>query len=338
MKGKLLIVEDEPIVALDLKQEVELLGCEVVGVAESADEALAAAGLCRPDLALMDVRIVGSVDGVQTARLLRSVYKVPAIFLTSYCDEDTLARAARELPYGYLTKPFQSRELKATLRMALHKAKVDAARRESHQELASTVEGMHEGVVMVSSEGTVRFMNAAAEALSGWSNKRAQNRPVREVLSLSDPRQRHLLLPCGQEPVAAVEEFGWTLSEKDGTARLVDVSIAPLGAPGGERQGYVITLRSAAERLRAQAIEETMGESHSFDQAPMGMVHLDAEGQIVRVNPALLRAAGVAAESLVGRTLTGLSMDPDPRIAKQLMATLMEGDTFMATARPGRIH
>src|ERR1039458_6826798 len=72
MKGKVLIVEDEPIVALDLKQELETLGCEVLGVAESADEALVAAGVHRPDLALMDVRIVGSVDGIQTAGLLRA--------------------------------------------------------------------------------------------------------------------------------------------------------------------------------------------------------------------------------------------------------------------------
>jgi len=79
VRGKLLIVEDEPIVALDLKQEVEQLGCEVVGVAESADEALVACGVSRPDLALMDVRIAGSVDGVQTARLLRAAYRIPVI-------------------------------------------------------------------------------------------------------------------------------------------------------------------------------------------------------------------------------------------------------------------
>ena len=115
MRGKVLIVEDEPIVALDLKQELEMLGCEVLGVAESADEALVAAGVHRPDLALMDVRIVGSVDGIQTAGLLRAAYQIPVVFLTSYSDETTIARAAREMPYGYLTKPFQSGELKATL-------------------------------------------------------------------------------------------------------------------------------------------------------------------------------------------------------------------------------
>ena len=93
MKAKLLIVEDEPVVALDLQQEVEQLGCEVVGLAESAEEALVAAEICRPELALMDVRIAGSMDGIQTARLLRAAYNVPVIFLTSYSDENTISRA-----------------------------------------------------------------------------------------------------------------------------------------------------------------------------------------------------------------------------------------------------
>jgi DNA-binding NarL/FixJ family response regulator len=95
MRGRVLIVEDEPIVALDLKQELEQLGCDVVGVAESAEEAMAAAELCRPDVALLDVRIIGSMDGIETAKMLRAKHQVPAVFLTSYSDESTISRAAR---------------------------------------------------------------------------------------------------------------------------------------------------------------------------------------------------------------------------------------------------
>lgn len=137
MKEKVLIVEDEPIVALDLQQEVEQLGYEVVGLAESADEALMAVEANRPDLALMDVRIVGSMDGIQTARLLRNMYQVPVIFLTSYSDETTIARAAREMPYGYLTKPFQRRELKAALRLGVHRTSSEA---EQHSAQAATAQ------------------------------------------------------------------------------------------------------------------------------------------------------------------------------------------------------
>ena len=80
MKGKVLIVEDEPIVALDLQQELEQLGSRWWDLAESADEALVAAELSRPDLALMDIRIVGSMDGIQAARLLRTLIMCQSSF------------------------------------------------------------------------------------------------------------------------------------------------------------------------------------------------------------------------------------------------------------------
>jgi len=333
MRGRLLIVEDEPIVALDLKQELESLGCEVVGVAESADEALAVAETMRPDLALMDVRIVGSMDGIQTARLLRSAYQVPAIFLTSYSDDTTIARAAREMPYGYLTKPFQSRELKASLQVALTKAREDATVRAEHQEISATVGGMRDGVVTVGLDGAVQYMNAAAEGLTGWPQEKARGRQLKEIVSLSDDRKRPMPALTGHAGAAEVEEFGWTLGQPGGASVLVDFSAAPLTDQAGQKTGTVVTLRNAGERLRSQAIEETLDESHSFDTAPMAMVQLDNEGRIVRVNKALLLESGVEAEHLLGRSLTGLSMDPDPRIAKQLMHKLLQGGTSVTTSR-----
>jgi len=332
MKGRLLIVEDEPIVALDLKQEVEQLGCEVLGVAESADEALVAAGVHQPDLALMDVRIVGSVDGIQTAGLLRAAYHIPVIFLTSYSDENTISRAAKEMPYGYLTKPFQSGELKATLQVALLKAKEDARLMAAHSKLQATVGGMHEGVLMLSINGRIEFMNPSAEALSGWTLAKAKGRPLSDVMNLADANQRAASPLNNHEDATSVEEFGWTLTQPNGAKLRVDLSVAPLASSAGVRKGFVLSFRNAAERMRSQAIEETLDEAHT------AMVQLDGNGCIVRVNQALQRESGVPAESLIGRSLTGLSMDPDPRIAKDLMHTLLQGGTFMATPRPRLVN
>jgi PAS domain S-box-containing protein len=333
MKGKVLIVEDEPIVALDLQQEIEQFGCEVVGLAESADEALMVAEANRPDLALMDVRIIGSMDGIQTARLLRHSHQVPFIFLTSYNDEVTTGRAAKEMPYGYLTKPFRSRELKAALSVGLHRARMDAAKHCSRDAMEATMGSMREGVLSVSLEHKVRFMNAAAERLTGCALAAAKDRLLYEVLELSDERQRPLPELNNHEDARATEEFGWALKQIDGGSVLVDFSVAPQTALSGERTGFVVTLRDASERLRTQAIEDTFDEMRSFDQAPMAMVQLDENSRIVRVNRALLRESGVALESLVGRTLTGLSMDADPRIAKDLMHTLLKGGTSVIPAR-----
>jgi PAS domain S-box-containing protein len=333
VKGKVLIVEDEPIVALDLQQEVEGFGCEVVGLAESADEALAATESNRPDLALMDVRIAGSMDGIQTARLLRNMYKVPVVFLTSYSDDSTISRAAREMPYGYLTKPFQRGELKATLRVALHKAKMDAGRHSALDAIQATVGSMREGVLTVSLAHEVQFMNAAAEELTGWKLAGVKGKKLFEVLNLRDSRQQPLPELDNAQDASALEWFGLSLTQTEGLRMLVDFSVAPLADQRGMRTGFVTTLRDAAERLRSQAIVETFDEVGSFERAPMAIVQLDSEGNIVRVNEALLQESGIAADRLVGRSLTGLSMDPDPRIAKQLMHKLLRGDTSVATVR-----
>lgn len=330
MKGKILVVEDEPIVALDLQQEVELLGLTVVGQAESADEALMSAEENRPDLALMDVRIVGSMDGIQTARLLREAYGIPVIFLTSYSDEPTIKRAARELPYGYLTKPFQRRELKAALEVGLHRGRTEAQQKAEQEAIAATMGGMREGVILMTAARTVRFMNAAAEDLTGWAAEEAREKPVEEVLCVEGQFQ---CLPQSQGADTAAEEFGLSLVRRGGGHFLVDISSSPLSNHAGERIGWVVTLRDAAERLRSQAVEEALEEGHSFHTAPIAMMQLDGSGCIVRVNRTLLDETGVPAESLVGRTLTGLSMDPDPRIARDLMQKLLHGGAHATVVR-----
>ena len=334
MKGRILIVEDEPIVALDLQQEIQQMGCEVVGVAESAEEALLAVSNCQTDLALMDIRIAGSMDGIQTARLMRGLYGTPSIFLTSYSDESTVARAARAMPYGYLTKPFQSGELKASLRVALHKAKLDARQDAVHHTMALAIGGMHEGVLLLSCDGHVLFMNQAAETLSGWTLSSAKDKPMSEILTLRDGNQQAAIPLERREDGLPAEGFGRTLIQPAGGTMLVDVCVTQIVNADGQHEGFVVTVRDAAQRVRSQAIEETLEASNSFDQTLTAMVQMDENGRIARVNEALLQNADVKAETLLGRTLTELSMDPDPRIAKHVMNKLLESGTFMATPRP----
>jgi CheY-like chemotaxis protein len=334
MTGKILIVEDEPIVALDLQQELESFGCEVVALAQSADEALMAVEESQPELALMDLHIIGSLDGIQTARLLRDAYQVPSIFLTAYSDDTTIARAVREMPYGYLTKPFQTRELKATLQVALHKAKVDAGLRKAHGKISSTVDGMCEALLTVSLSGDIQFMNASAERLVGRSREHATDCHLRDVLDLKDSRNRSFTMPARHGLSGPIEEFGLSLNRPGRPAMLVDLTVAPFADSAGVQTGYILTVRAADERVRTQAIEEAYNATDLFESAPMAMVQLDSTGHIVRVNDALLRESGIAVESLVGRTLTGLSMDPDPRIAGKLMHKLLQGGATVTAEKP----
>lgn len=118
-KVSVLIVEDELIIAEDLKDILENLGYNVCGLAISAREALALLEEHAPDLALLDIQIKGGKDGIELAQQIRNQYKVPFVFLTSHADPNTLERAKAVNPYGYLVKPFQEKDIHATVEMAL---------------------------------------------------------------------------------------------------------------------------------------------------------------------------------------------------------------------------
>jgi diguanylate cyclase (GGDEF)-like protein len=128
---KVLIVEDERIVARDRQQTLIELGYDTLGIASSAAEALDLAAVDCPDLVLMDIRIKGSVDGITTAAMLHEQFDVPVIYLTAYADEATTQRATRTEPYAYLIKPVKSEQLRCAVEIALARHDLDRRLRDS---------------------------------------------------------------------------------------------------------------------------------------------------------------------------------------------------------------
>ena len=124
MSKKILIVEDESIVAMDIRQSIEKLGYEVFGVASSGKKALELlAKKAKPDLILMDIMIKGDQSGIEVSEHVKVNYQIPVIFLTAYADEQTLSKAKVTDPYGYILKPFREVDLKTNIEVALHKHK-----------------------------------------------------------------------------------------------------------------------------------------------------------------------------------------------------------------------
>src|SRR5262245_39460868 len=103
---KILVVEDERIVARDIQNRLTQLGYEVAGITRSGEEAVRLADQFRPDLVLMDIRLDGAVDGVAAAQEIRERFQLPVVYLTAYADDDTLRRARVTEPFGYILKPF----------------------------------------------------------------------------------------------------------------------------------------------------------------------------------------------------------------------------------------
>ena len=124
-KEKILIVEDEGIVSLHIKQALEGLGYVVAGIVNSGDDAIMKATEIRPDLVLMDIVLKGAVDGIEAAEKIRAIVNIPVIYLTAHADEGTLLRAKATVPFGYIVKPFKERDLYIAIEFAIYKSKME---------------------------------------------------------------------------------------------------------------------------------------------------------------------------------------------------------------------
>ena len=125
-KKKILIVEDESIIAEDISDSLISLGYRITGMVYSGEEAIEAAAQCRPDLVLMDVNLQGEIDGITAAAEIRARFQIPVVYLTAYADENTLRRVNATKPFGYIVKPFEEKNLHTTIQLALHRHEYDS--------------------------------------------------------------------------------------------------------------------------------------------------------------------------------------------------------------------
>jgi len=136
---RVLVVEDEHLIAADISMSLQRLGYSLCQSTPDGAQAMRIAETERPDVVLMDIHLAGEQDGISTAAHMKAL-NVPVIYLTAYADDSTLARARATSPYGYLLKPFNERELHATIQMALERHQADSALRDSQEVLAAELE------------------------------------------------------------------------------------------------------------------------------------------------------------------------------------------------------
>ena len=139
-KVKVLIVEDESIIAMETESVLTGLGYEIVAIVDTGEKAIEVTEQQKPDIILMDIRIKGEIDGIDTAEIIRSKFEIPVVFLTAHLDEERLEKVKLTMPFGYILKPIKERDLKVTLEMALHVSKVDVERRSIEQKLKKSEE------------------------------------------------------------------------------------------------------------------------------------------------------------------------------------------------------
>ena len=246
---RILVVEDESIVALDIQERLESLGYDVPATVAAGEKAIVQAGLLRPDLVLMDIHLQGPMDGIEAADHIRRQFGIPVIYLTANADHPTVERAKFTEPFGYVIKPFEERELHTTIEIALYKHQSEHRVRESEERYRLLAELSPEAIIVQTDDGIVYANPAAASLFGARSVETLLGRAVADFVHLDRrenfrARERHLRE--NQQSDLKAEKF----VRLDGQVRDVEVVMASV-TYGGKLATQILT-RDITERRRAE--------------------------------------------------------------------------------------
>lgn len=325
---RILVVEDESVVAKDIQWSLKGLGYEICGWASSGEEAIQKAKDLRPDLVLMDIVLKGDMDGVQASEHIRKSFNIPVIYLTAYADDHTLQRAKVTEPFGYILKPFEERELHTTVEVALYRHKTEKAIREKEQWLSTTLKSIGEGVITTDISGNIMFMNSVAESLTGCSETKALGKRIGQVFVIhagSGQIDEHPVAKCQKRKTGVGPEVH-TLISANGEALLIEDNATPIKDEAGEAIGYVLVFRDIRDRRQNQELLKKERETFFsiLQGATYGVILLDQSGQYFYVNPEFTRITGYTLEDIPSGKLWFKKAFPDEDYRKKVISAWLE--------------
>ncbi|QCO18435.1 hybrid sensor histidine kinase/response regulator (plasmid) [Azospirillum brasilense] len=319
--ARILIVEDDRIVARDIQHQVSRMGHVVVGLSASGEEAVRLAGSHQPDLVLMDIRLDGEMDGIEAARRIREAHRIPVVFLTAYANDEVVERASRTEPFGYLLKPLEEPQMRTVIQMALYKQASDAKLRLSERRYAATLASIRDGVILCDRDGRVEFMNRVAETMTGWTAADAAGRPLTSVFVAVDEETQE-----PQEDFSALVRRSGAHAPPDRLSRLLprgETAPAPSEMPGivveercsaiiddrGEVAGSILVFSDLTQRRRiAEALRKAQADlAHAGRLTMMGELAAAVAHEVNQPLMAIITNAGTCLQHL---------SQPDPDLGK----------------------
>jgi PAS domain S-box-containing protein len=323
---KILIVEDDNIIAQDLQKHLSNFGYNVVGAVSTGEDAVKNVIENSPDLVLMDIRLRGEKDGIETGTVLRFQHEVSVVYLSDAADADTLKRVSTADPFGFILKPFNERELKTTITMAFYRKELERRFKENEMWYGTTLKSIGEAVISMDAKGLIKFMNTSAENLTGWKIHEVLGEDLlkvfrtKETLAKSSP-----INPVNQilkQKITAVLKYYATLISRDGKEMPIEESASPIKDELGNTVGVVLVFQDVSERKRVQdALKASQDYAQSIIDSSMDMViAVDLDRRIIEFNQAAEQTFGYKKEEIIGSHISILYADPDTgvRINKQI--------------------
>ena len=313
--ARILICEDEPLIADDLSGALKHLGYEMAGLATAGEDSVRMAEEVQPDLVLMDVSLKGEISGVEAAEQIRFRLDIPVVYLTDYVETDLLERVKRTEPYGFLSKPVGMLELSRTVEIVLFKKETERKLRESEGKYRELVETVSDGILEIDPVGTVTFANPAYCRMLGFTMGEMIGKSILDFQVTESKREEmraYLDYVARQQP-PPIPWLG-THQTKDGGMVAVQSDWNYRRNDRGHVIGFISVVKDITDRKRA---EEALRESEEkyrllFSHEKDAILLSDAESlAILDANEAAEELWGVGREEFLNMTIPSLSAEPE---------------------------
>lgn len=325
-EADILVVEDERIVAEDIKDTLKDIGYSVVDVVDSGEKAVSIARDTHPDLVLMDIVLKEDMDGVEAADKIRDEMDIPVIYLTAYSDDKKLKRAKVTQPFAYIIKPFRRRELHSNIEMALYKHDMEVKLRKSEKKYRTIFETTGTAMVILDEEGRIQMANEEAEELSGYSKDELKGMNMDEFVVPEDSekmKRYHKLRR--RDPESVSKYYNFTLVNRFGDTKEIFVNIDLLP----ETKKSVASLLDITEYIDAyQALRESQESFRViFECCPIPLAILDTEGNFTDINEGFKQALGYYEDELLDKEFSSVVHPDNRRDGQDMISSIIDEGT-----------
>lgn len=299
----ILIVEDEMIVAQELKERLIELGYKVDNPVMTGEQAIESVDQNPPDLVLMDIILKGNISGLEAADIISTRFDIPIIYLTAIKDDITLQRSQATKPYGYIVKPFDEKELQFAIEIALDKHAVEQKIKEREKWLTTVLNSIKEGVLTIDSNFKITFMNPVAERLTGWLEEEAIGKPLQETFRFFYKRDKSgspdfSMLQLSDSSSFNQEGF---LEQKDGMMVSIELTSTILKDIKEELLGWIFVFRDISSRKLTEIVLQKSEEKFNvlLGMISEGVGVFDKNGHVTFVNDALCEMCGFSKQEII---------------------------------------